>query len=267
MRGSLRRAIFLVALLAAWATVSSLGLVKPWLLPSPASVARSLVAGFTDGLGPGACVGGACVHVGSLTWGVLLSLRRLALGYAVSLVGGVALGLGLARSRLLRESIGTLVVGLQTLPSVCWLPLAVLWFGLSENAILFIVVLGSMLSIAVAAEASVRTVPPLLIRAARTMGARGHTLYLRVVLPAALPGILSGMKLGWTFAWRALLAGELIFVAGGIGQLLKTGQDTNDMARVMAVMAVIVALGLLVEVLVFARAERAVRERWGYDRN
>jgi NitT/TauT family transport system permease protein len=98
------------------------------------------------------------------------------------------------------------------------------------------------------------------------MGARGLTLYGRVVLPAALPGILTGMKLGWTFAWRSLMAGELIFVSGGIGQLLKTGQDTNDMARVLAVIAVIVVLGLTIELALFARVERRVRQRWGYDR-
>jgi NitT/TauT family transport system permease protein len=195
-----------------------------------------------------------------------VSLRRLFVGYGLSLVVGVALGLGLARSRLLRESVGTLVLGLQALPSVCWLPLAVLWFGLSEAAILFVVIAGSLLAITVATEAGVRHVPPLLVRAARTMGARRFTLYARVVLPAALPGIITGMKLGWTFAWRSLLAGELIFVAGGLGQLLKTGQDTNDMARVMAVMVTIIALGLAIELVFFGRLERRVRERWGYDR-
>jgi NitT/TauT family transport system permease protein len=98
------------------------------------------------------------------------------------------------------------------------------------------------------------------------LGARGATLYFRVVLPAALPGILTGMKLGWTFAWRSLMAGELIYVAGGIGQALKTGQDTNDMARVLAVMLMIVLIGLTIEKLLFARIEQRVRERWGYDR-
>jgi NitT/TauT family transport system permease protein len=146
------------------------------------------------------------------------------------------------------------------------MPLAVIWFGLSDVAILFVVIAGSLLAITVATEAGVRNVPPLYVRAARTMGARGFNLYGRVVLPAALPGILTGMKLGWTFAWRSLMAGELIFVSGGIGQLLKTGQDTNDMARVLAVMAVIVALGLAIELLLFARLEKRVRERWGYDR-
>ena len=260
--------MFLLALLATWAAVSSAGVVKPWLLPSPRDVLGSLRDGMGDGLGPRLCAWGdhGCVQMGSLGWGVLVSMRRLLLGYLVSLVGGVLLGLGLARSKWLDQSIGTLVLGLQALPSICWLPLAVLWFGLSEAAILFVVIVGSLLAVTVAAEAGVRTVPPLLVRAARTMGASGFTLYARVILPAALPPILTGARMGWTFAWRSLMAGELIFVAGGIGQLLKVGQDTNDMARVIAVMGVIIALGLTIEVLVFARLEARVRERWGYDR-
>jgi len=267
MRGSLRRAAFLLALVAAWATVSSLGIVRPWVLPSPLDVVHSVGDGLTDRLGPRWCLGGHCVHLGSIAGAVVISMRRLLIGYAISLVGGVLLGLSLARSRLLEESVGTLVLAFQALPSICWLPLAVLWFGLSETTILFVVIIGSLLSIAVAAEVGVRNVPPLLIRAARTMGARGPTLYLRVILPAALPGIITGMKLGWTFAWRSLLAGELIFLSGGIGQLLKIGEDTNDMARVMAVMAVIIALGLTIELLVFSRVEQRIRERWGYDRH
>ena len=220
-------------------------------------------------MGPRYCLfgGHGCIQVGSITGAIVTSLRRLFIGYGLSLVGGAALGFALARSRLVEQTIGTLVLGLQALPSICWLPLAVLWFGLSEAAILFVVLMGSLLSMTITVEAGVRNIPPILIRAARTMGARGFTLYGRVVLPAAMPAMISGAKIGWTFAWRSLLAGELIFVAGGIGQLLKTGQDTNDMARVIAVMGVIIALGLVIEVLVFSRIERRVRERWGYDRD
>jgi NitT/TauT family transport system permease protein len=254
---------------AAWATVSRLGLVKPWLLPSPLEVAHSIADGLRDRLGPRLCLFGdhACMQLGSLSGAVLVSLKRLLIGYGISAFFGVLLGLLLSRSELLRESLGTLVVALQALPSICWLPLAVLWFGLSEIAIQFVVIAGSLLSITVAAESGMRHVPPLLVRAARTMGARGPTLYLRVIIPAALPAILTGMRLGWTFAWRSLLAGELIYLSGGVGQLLKIGEDTNDMARVIAVMMVIIALGLLIELLVFARVEKRVRERWGYERS
>jgi NitT/TauT family transport system permease protein len=251
MRGSLRRALFLLALLLAWEAASRLGLWQPWQFPSPTAVARSFAEGLKD-------------H--SIIFGILVSLRRLLVGYVISLVGGVALGLMLARSQLLRDSIGTVVAGLSSLPSICWLPMALLWFGLSETAILFVVIIGSLLSITIATEAGVRNVPPLYLRAARTMGARGATLYLRVILPAALPSIISGMRLGWTFAWRSLMAGELLFVSGGLGQLLATGRELGDMARVLAVMVVIVALGLVTEVLFFQRLDARVREVWGTDR-
>jgi NitT/TauT family transport system permease protein len=252
MRGSLRRVLFLAALLLAWEGASRLGLWRSWVFPSPLAIARSFGAGIVDK---------------TIPLGILVSMRRLLVGYAISLVAGVALGLALARSRTLRDSIGTVVTGLQALPSICWLPMALLWFGLSESAILFVVIAGSLLAITVATEAGVRNVPPLYTRAARTMGARGATLYLRVILPAALPAILSGMRLGWTFAWRSLMAGELLFVSGGLGQLLATGRELGDMSRVMAVMVAIVTLGLITEVLFFQRLEARVREVWGTDRS
>jgi NitT/TauT family transport system permease protein len=121
-----------------------------------------------------------------------------------------------------------------------------------------------MLSITIATEGAVRAVPTLYIRAARTMGARRLRLYTRVILPAALPGIVTGLKLGWTFAWRSLMAGELLYVAGGLGQLLTLGRELGDMARVMSVMVVIVILGLGFERLLFGSVEKRVRERWGY---
>lgn len=241
-----------MALVLAWEAASRLGLWRPWVFPSPLEIGRSFAHGIADKTIPLA---------------ILTSMRRLLVGYFISLVGGVALGLALARSRTLRESIGTVVTGLQALPSICWLPLALLWFGLSETAILFVVVAGSLLAIAVATEAGVRNVPPLYLRAARSMGARGATLYLRVMLPAALPEILSGMRLGWTFAWRSLMAGELLFVSGGLGQLLATGRELGDMARVMAVMVAIVTLGLVTEVFIFQRLDARVREVWGTDRS
>jgi NitT/TauT family transport system permease protein len=232
-----------------WACISRFGPWPEYLLPGPLAVMRSLAAQLRSGAMPLA---------------ILTSMRRLLLGYALSAAAGITLGTFLARSSLLRAAIGPLVVGLQALPSICWLPLALLWFGLSEKAILFVVVMGSLLSITIATEGAVRAVPTLYIRAARTMGSRGVKLYARVILPAALPGIVTGLKLGWTFAWRSLMAGELLFVAGGLGQLLTLGRELGDMARVMSVMVVIVMLGLGFERLLFGNVERRVRDRWGY---
>ncbi len=189
-------------------------------------MARSIGAGFRDG---------------TLTRALATSVARLLVGYAIALLTGVPLGIALARSRLIKQSFGPIVLGLSSVPSICWLPLAILWFGLSEVAIQLVVVLGAALPIAMATENSVRHVPPSIERAARTMGARGARLMLTVTLPAALPGILGGAKVGWTFALRSLMAGELLFVSGGLGQLLETGRDLGDTSLVLAVVVVIVA--------------------------
>ncbi len=211
---------------------------------------RSLAAGLRDGTLSRACA---------------TSVARLLVGYCICLVLGVPLGIALARSRLVKETIGPIVLGLSSVPSICWLPLAILWFGLSECAIQVVVVLGAALPVAVSTENAVRHVPPSIERAARTMGARGARLMLTVTLPAALPGILGGAKIGWTFALRSLMAGELLFVSGGLGQLLETGRDLGDTALVLSVVVVIVALGRVSESLLFARADRAIARRWGVE--
>ncbi len=240
---------FLAILTATWAVASRLG--DRFLLPGPDDVALALAASVRSGV---------------LVRAVGKSFARLAVGYGTSLSVGVLLGIALARVRLVKDTLGPVVLGLQAIPSVCWLPLAMLWFGLGEAAIQVVVVLGSLLSIALATESAVNTIPPLLIRAARTMGASGATLWWRVILPAAFPGIVSGARLGWTFAWRSLLAGELLFVSGGIGQVLEFGRELHDMALVLGVMVVIVVLGLASDRLVFERLERRVRRHWGLDR-
>lgn len=207
----------------------------------------------------------AGVRDGTLVRALVTTGVRLAIGYAVALGVGVPLGIVLARVRFLKQTIGPIVLGLSSVPSICWLPLAILWFGLSEWAIQLVVVLGAALPIAVATENSVRHVPPSIERAARTMGARGARLMFTVTLPAALPGILGGAKIGWTFALRSLMAGELLFVSGGLGQLLETGRDLGDTALVLAVVVVIVVLGRASEVVLFAPIDRAIARRWGVE--
>ena len=194
---------------------------------------------------------------------MLRSLGRLVQGYTLSIAIGVPLGVALGRSEWLRAALRPAVIGLQALPSICWLPLAILWFGLSEPAILFVVLMGSLLSVAIATEDAVAGVDPILLRAAGTLGIRGPRFHLGVLLPGALPGILTGLKLGWSFAWRALMAGELLFVSGGLGQLLQAGRELLDPSLVMAVMVVIVAVGTLVDRVLFRILELRVRRRWG----
>jgi NitT/TauT family transport system permease protein len=200
---------------------------------------------------------------GTFIVGIVTSMERILLGFGISAVVGMLLGLALGRIKLLDETVGSLVLGLQALPSICWLPLALLWFGLNEQAILFVVVMGALLSITLATEAGVKNTPPLYLRAARNLGARGWRLYALVIFPAALPAIITGMKLGWSFAWRSLMAAELLYVSLGLGHLLMMGRELNDMSQVVAVMLVIIAIGLMVDRLIFAPIEWRVRERWG----
>jgi NitT/TauT family transport system permease protein len=219
-------------------------------LPGPRDVAIAIFEGIGDGTIPRAFV---------------VTMLRLLLGYGIALVFGVPLGLALARVAIVREAIGPLVFGMSAVPSICWLPLAILWFGLSEWAIQVVVVLGALLPVAVATESAVRTVSPVIHRAARTMGASGPRLLFDVTLPAAFPGILGGAKLGWTFALRSLMAGELLFVSGGLGQLLETGRDLGDTSLVLAIVVIIVVLGRVSERLLFAPLDGVVARRWGVE--
>jgi NitT/TauT family transport system permease protein len=248
MRGWLRAISVPAILVVSWAAASEIA--RSPLAPGPVAVLRALAASVEDG---------------TLTRAIALTVARLLFGYTVALLIGVPLGTALARSRAVKEAVGPIVLGLSSVPSICWLPLAILWFGLSELAIQLVVVLGAALPIAVATENSVKHVTPSIERAARTMGADGARLMLTVTLPAALPGILGGAKIGWTFALRSLMAGELLFVSGGLGQLLETGRDLGDTALVLGVVVVIVALGRLSEVLLFSRFDRAIARRWGVE--
>lgn len=200
---------------------------------------------------------------GRLVEATLTSLGRLGQGYAISVLIGFPLGLAMGRLQVVRVAVRPLVVGLQALPSICWLPLALLWFGLSDAAILFVVVMGSLLGIAIAVEDGILGVDPLLQRVSSTYGIRGLRFWTGVLLPGAMPSILTGLKLGWSFAWRALLAGELLFVSGGLGQLLTTGRELMEIPQVMAVMVCIVLVGLLIDRVLFQTVERRVRRRWG----
>jgi NitT/TauT family transport system permease protein len=242
------KVIFLVAAVLLWEGLFRLRLWSPYVFPSPLEVGQAIANGVRDG---------------SYVIAVMTSLGRVGIGYALSLVVGIPLGLLLGRIRLVQDTIGTLVMGLQALPSICWLPLALLWFGLSETAILFVVVMGAVLSITLATADGVRNTPPLYVRAARTMGVSRWHLYTGVMLPAALPAIISGMKLGWSFAWRSLMAGELLYVSLGLGQLLSMGRELNDMSQVIATMVLIIAIGLVIDRVIFSPVEHRVRERWG----
>ncbi|RYG65987.1 ABC transporter permease subunit, partial [bacterium] len=158
-----------------------------------------------------------------------------------------------------------LSLGLQALPSICWIPLALIWFGrYSEEApILFVTTMGAIFATVVSVADGIRNVPPLLSRAGRTLGARGPRLYLSVLLPAALPGIVTGLKIGWSFAYRSLMAAELIVNAGGLGFLLQRDRDNGDADGVLATILIVLVIGIGIQGLLFTPLERKLQKLWG----
>ena len=251
----MRRAALVIAFFAAlvglWALASASGRWSPVLLPSPQSVAEYLWSATADG---------------SLIDAAFVTGRRLLAGYLLGVVIGLPLGLMTSASPVLKDTVGSLALGLQTLPSVCWIPLALLWFGQTEGAMLFVVVMGTMWSVIIATDHGARTIPPIYARAARTMGSEGFHKWTRVILPASLPFLVSGMKQGWAFAWRSLMAAEIyvtILSGFGLGQILHYGRELNAMDQVIGVMLVIVVIGLVADRLLFAPWERFLHRRWG----
>jgi NitT/TauT family transport system permease protein len=197
--------------------------------------------------------------------GLQNTLQRALVGFGLAVVIGLTLGLAVARIPVLRAAIGSMITAFQTMPSIAWFPLAILLFQLSEGAIQFVIVLGAAPSIANGVIAGVDYVPPLLLRAGRNIGATGLGLYRHVIGPASLPAIVAGLKQGWAFAWRSLMAGELIVIIASrpsLGTQMQFAREFNDSAGLIAIMVVIFILGIAVD-LIFNKADRAVRTRWG----
>lgn len=251
MKRFLLAVAFFALLLLLWQWAYRARIWSPVLLPAPGEVAVYLKSAAADG---------------TLGHATVITMRRLLIGYLVGLIGGLPLGLLTARWNLFRDTIGTMALGLQTLPSVCWVPLALLWFGQSEAAMLFVVVMGTLWSVVIATETGVRNVPPIYRRAAMTMGSKGLHTWIKVIMPASLPFIVSGMKQGWAFAWRSLMAAEIfvtILSGFGLGQLLHYGRELSAMEQVIAIMLVIVVIGLLADKIFFSPVERFLHRRWG----
>ncbi|MEY2421504.1 MAG: sulfonate transport system permease protein [Acidimicrobiaceae bacterium] len=234
-----------------WQLVVWSGWRPEYVLPGPAKVFGELRDEFTSG---------------HLLPAIGLTLARAARGYALAFVIGVVVGSVVARNRIVRSAVGSFITGLQTMPSVAWFPLALLLFKISESAILFVVVLGAAPSIANGLIAGVDQIPPLYLRAGRVLGAGRWAMYRHVILPAALPGFIAGMKQGWAFAWRSLMAGELLVQIRGtqsIGVLMDTARNLADAKALMASMVVILVIGIIVDTVFFAGVERSIRRRRG----
>ena len=244
-----RVALFYAGLLALWQLLYELELWSPYLFRSPGEVWDELRLYIENGR-----------H-----WdAVSATMQRMLVGFALAFVAGMVIGVCCGTMRWVDETLGGLVLGLQSLPSIAWIPLAILWFGLNDDAIIFVVFMGSVCAIAISARDGVRNIPPLQTRAARVFGASRWQTVRYVTLPGMLPAMAQGLKLGWSFSWRSLMAGEII-VSGtiGLGGLLQVGRDLNNMSLILAVMAIIVAIGVAVDRLLFGPAEAWVRQRWG----
>jgi NitT/TauT family transport system permease protein len=197
--------------------------------------------------------------------GIAITLRRAFVGYLVAVAVGSVIGILVARVTILRRAIGSAILGLQSMPSIAWFPLAILLFQQSETAIIFVVILGAAPAVAAGLLSGVDHVQPLLIRVGRVMGARGLVLYRHVILPAALPAFVGGLKQGWAFAWRSLMAGEIIVIvshSSSIGQQIQFARDLADAEQLLAIMIVIFVIGVVIDSL-FGALDRAIRLRWG----
>lgn len=227
--------------------------LKPtYIFPGPADVWTSVVDQW---------------QAGTLQKALWLSVSRGMLGFLLSVVIGTPLGLLVARVKVLRTALAPILSGLQSLPSVAWVPAGILWFGLSPATIYFVVLLGAVPSIANGTISGVDQVPPLYLRVGTVLGARGLTAARHILMPAALPGYLGGLKQGWAFAWRSLMAAELITqsprLGTGLGQLLETGRELSDVGLVFGMIIAILVVGVAIDRLLFAPVERGVLRRRG----
>jgi NitT/TauT family transport system permease protein len=237
--------------LAAWQLLVWSGWKPEYVLPGPATVLGRL---------------GESIGDGTLIEAAAITMRRAAIGYGISLIIGIALGMAVARVRVLRIATGALITGLQTMPSIAWFPLAILLFKLSEQAILCVVVLGAAPAIANGLIHGVDHIPPLLLRAGKVLGARGFAAYRHVILPAAMPGFVGGLKQGWAFAWRSLMAGELLVIIANrpsIGVRLQFARELSDAEGLIAAMLVVLMIGIVIDLAIFGRLEQMVRSKWG----
>ena len=247
-RGAWPKLLALAIFIGVWQFLIWIEWKKPYQLASPADTFSYLVNNW------------------STIWDAMLTtLGRGLKGYALAILVGVALGAAVARIPVLRAAIGSMITGLQTMPSVAWFPLALLLFSLSEGAITFVIVIGAAPSIANGLINGVDNISPVLLRAGKVLGAKRLDAFRYVIMPASLPSFVGGLKQGWAFAWRSLLAAEIIGGIAGfsLGQQLGVNRDNADAAGVQAVMIVLFTIGVLMDALVFSALERKIRRRYG----
>ncbi|MCV0373698.1 MAG: ABC transporter permease [Nitrosarchaeum sp.] len=244
----LKKIAFYIIIVAVWQAISMTNVWPSNIFPSPYEVGEDLAYTAVDG---------------SLFFGIGTSILRLLVGLAIAIGGGIVLGIFMARVEVVNQTIGSLVLGLQSIPSVAWVPLGILWFGLTDAGIIFVTAIGAIFAVTINTYTGVKNINPHFIEAARNMGAKGTQLVTSVLIPAAFPYMISGFKQGWAFAWRGVIGAELLFSFLGLGFLLNVGRQLNDVSQVIAIMLVIMIIGVVIDGVIFKRLEDKVMSRWG----
>ena len=243
-----KKIAFYVLIVIVWQGIDSAEIWPDNIFPSPIDVGEDLLYGISDG---------------SLFYGIATSMWRLVIGLAIAISGGMLLGIFMARVETVNQTIGSLVLGLQSIPSVAWVPLAILWFGLSDYGIIFVTAIGAIFAVTINTYTGVKNIDPSFIEAAKNMGAKGSQLITTILIPAAFPYMITGFKQGWAFAWRGVIGAELLFSFLGLGFLLNVGRQLNDVSQVIAMMLVIMGIGILIDGFIFKKLEDKVMTKWG----
>ncbi|WP_088049558.1 ABC transporter permease [Virgibacillus dakarensis] len=246
----IKRIMFFVFLLLVWQGIVLLGVWPESMIPSPFSVVNELYLGFKDM---------------TLVYDITASFRHLFIGLFLAILIGTGLGVLLAKVKTADETLGTMILALQSVPSIVWVPLAIIWFGFGETSIIFVVVIGGTFVMTMNIRTGVKNVSPIYLKAAKTMGSKGLDLFFKVVIPAAVPHAVTGVRLAWAFSWRALMAAELLSTGPGLGYTLSYASDFNNMSLVIGIIMIIGVIGSIVDQLVFHRIENKVLRRWGLE--
>jgi NitT/TauT family transport system permease protein len=244
-------AAFLVGFLAIWEVIFLLGVFPVVSLPSPLMVGQSLLD---------------LIQEGTLGYSIAVTMLRLFVGFLTAILIGVGVGLVMVKFTYFGKTMNSFAVGLQSFPSIAWVPFAILLIGLNDSGILFVVIMSSVFSIMISTYSGVRNIPPIYLRSATNMGAKGISLFRHVMLPAATPSLIIGIRQGWSFAWHALVGAEmLITTLVGLGYILAVGREFSNMSQIIAAMIVIFTIGLVFDRVVFTKIEEKVRYRWGLN--